>query len=120
MPVALGGGVGLDAGILDEGGAGFLGLGQAQLAGGDEIEPERGQQLLEFASLPALWVASTSRSPRRNVSLSAIRERRRLLHRRVSSVMPFSASLIRLSSSSRLNGTCSAVPWISTNLPSRS
>ena len=35
----------------------------------------------------------------------------------VSSPMPFSASPISASSSARENGCCSAVPWISTNLP---
>jgi hypothetical protein len=59
------GSVGLDAGVFGKGGAGFFGLRQAQFAGRHQVEAERREEFLNSASLPALWVASTSRSPRR-------------------------------------------------------
>ena len=119
MPAARGGGMRLDAGIFGEGGAGLLGLGQAELAGRDEVEAERRQQLLEFGELAG--VVGGQHQPVAAARSGQLGSRhggeRRLLQRG-----QFGDALLgELPSGFRArraqNGTCSAVPWISTNLP---
>ena len=51
---SLGCGVGLEPGVFGKGGAGFLGLGQAELSGGDELETEGSEQLLKFGELAGI------------------------------------------------------------------
>jgi hypothetical protein len=59
----VGGGARLELGIVDEAGAGFLGLGQVELGRAEALDPERRDQRADLAQLASLWVAMTSLSP---------------------------------------------------------
>ena len=50
-PRQVGAGAGLQFGIVDEGDAGFLGLGQVELGGADALDPERREQVADLAQL---------------------------------------------------------------------
>ena len=56
MPEALAAAARLESGVLVEGRAGLLGLGQAETAGRDAVDAERREQLAELSHL-ALVVA---------------------------------------------------------------
>ena len=89
-----GGGVGLDAGVLDERGSGLLGFRQTEFAGRDEIKPERVEQLAKFLEFAAIVGG--------NNQTIAVAEAEFVAHRpstcfciSTSSPMPLPASAIR-------------------------
>ena len=108
--------MGLDPGVLDEGRAGFIRLGQAEIAGRHQVEIERGEQVAKLGEL-ALVVGGKHQpvagmEPEgRHQGVSAF------ACSAVRSPMPRSAKPISWSSSARVKGACSAVPWISTKRP---
>ena len=109
----------LQRGVRLEGRAGLLRLGQAELAGRDRPSARRARPARSISrTLPALWVATTSLSPR---SSDARHRRRQRIASFCSSTSWRDAAAgerrAARANSASLNGAPSAVPWISTMPP---
>ena len=108
----------LSSGVADEGRLGLLGLGQAQLAGGDHLETavQQGGDLARLAGIVGGGdqPSGSAAGPERHSSPTAAR------CMATSSAMPWRARSNRLSNSAWVKPRFSPVAWISTMPPSRS
>src|SRR6185437_4171141 len=106
----------LDPGVFDKSRAGFLRLVEVKLAGRDDVEVEGLQQLAEFGELAG--VVRGDHQPVTGMETQGFAHGASAARcNSLSRPMPAAASIINWSSSSRVNGVCSAVPWISTKRP---
>ena len=125
---AASGGAGLECGVVGKGLAGLLRLGQAEIAGRLDRDPQGFQQLFDFADFARIVAGDHDLADARLAHRRLLRMRR-FLHSRfqsspralrcrmTSSATPFSARCRSDSNWVREKGFSSAVPWTSTMPP---
>ena len=107
-------GLRLDAGVVAEARAGFLGLGQAELAGRDGIDAVGREQLAHLAQLAG--IVGRDDEPARELAMRRAHITASFC-RSTSLPTPFLASASSASNCSSVNGIFSAVPCTSTMRP---